>query len=82
MNSGLLWFDNDSKRELVEKVQLSVAHYMSKYGHKPNVCFVHPALLNGNGKRPKPIKAGGIEIRPGRAILPDHFWLGVAEEAR
>jgi len=79
MDVGLLWFDNNPKRELVEKVARAADHYRNKYGHMPNVCFVHPDMLKGNGRR-KVLQAGEVEVRAGRAILPDHFWLGVAEK--
>ncbi|MFQ6100580.1 MAG: hypothetical protein ACE5OS_05020 [Anaerolineae bacterium] len=80
MKTGLLWFDDDPRRELKEKVLRAAVHYERKYGQKPNLCFVHPSTFNGNGKR-RFVKAGGVEIRPGRSVLPDHFWLGVAEES-
>ena len=78
MKSGLLWFDDDPRRQLEEKVQRAAAHYERKYGQAPNMCFVHPSAFDGNGKRPSK-KAGGVEIRPGRSVLPHHFWIGVAE---
>ena len=79
MDVGLLWFDNDSRRGIEEKVQRAVAHYSTKYGHKPNVCFLHPSMLNGNGRKRGVLKTNGVEVRAGRAILPDHFWIGVVE---
>jgi len=79
MKIGLLWFDDDPRKKLEEKVLRAAVHYERKYGLPPNLCFVHPSAFNGNGKRPVK-KAGGVEIRPGRSILPDHFWLGVAED--
>jgi hypothetical protein len=79
MDIGLLWFDNDPRRRLEEKVLRAVAHYQRKYGHTPNVCFVHPSMLNGNGRR-SVLRAGGVEVRPGRAILPDHFWIGTMDK--
>jgi len=78
MDCGLLWFDNNPKREIEEKVQRAVAHYERKYGHTPNVCWVHPSMLQQNGGAE--LQASGVIVRPGRAILPDHFWLGVMEE--
>ncbi len=78
MDCGLLWFDDDS-RGIEEKVQRAAAHFQRKYGRMPNVCFVHPSMLGGNGK-PQMLRAGEVEVRPGRAILPDHFWLGVEEQ--
>ena len=79
MKTGLLWFDDDPRRELEEKVLRAATHYERKYGRLPNLCFVHPSAFNGNGRNSVE-KAGGVEIRPGCSILPDHFWLGVAEE--
>jgi hypothetical protein len=79
MDTGLLWFDDNSQRGIEEKVLRAAAHYQRKYGQMPNLCFVHPGMLKGNGKR-KTLQAGEVEVRPGRAILPDHFWLGVGDK--
>jgi|YNPNPStandDraft_1061719.scaffolds.fasta_scaffold02851_4 hypothetical protein len=76
MEFGMLWFDNDPRREMKEKVLRAAAHYEQKYGVRPDVCFVHPNMLGGDGQGT--LMAGSVEVRPGRAILPDHFWLGVA----
>lgn len=80
MNSGMLWFDNDPKTELMIKVQRAAAYYQSKYGRTPTLCFVHPSMLAaviqtdvGN----KAIKLGQVEIRSNKAVLPNHFWIGV-----
>ncbi|HEY66654.1 MAG: hypothetical protein DRI79_01880 [Chloroflexi bacterium] len=80
MKIGLLWFDDDPRRQLEEKVLRAARHYERKYGRPPNLCFVHPSTLNGNGGKRGRLRANGVEIRPGRSILPDHFWLGVAED--
>jgi hypothetical protein len=87
MKTGLLWFDDDPRKELEEKVLRAAAHYERKYGQAPNLCFVHPSAFNGNGngngkrgKKGDSVKAGEVEIRPGRSVLQHHFWLGVAEE--
>jgi hypothetical protein len=79
MKTGLLWFDDDPHRELEEKVRRAATHYERKYGQSPNLCFVHRSAFDGNGKRSLST-AGGVEIRSGRSVLPDHFWLGVAED--
>ncbi len=75
MRIGMLWFDNDASRALDDKVARAAAHYRQKYGRAPTLCYVHPAALNGD-----PHRAGGIEVRAARTVLPHHFWLGVAEE--
>jgi len=79
MDVGMLWLDNDPRRDLKEKVRRAVAHYEHKYGRRPNVCFVHPSMLEGNGGGAT-LKTDGVEVRPGRAILPDHFWLGMVDD--
>ena len=79
MKTGLLWFDDDPRKMLEEKVLRAATYYERKYGQSPDLCFVHPSVFNGNGKRLVK-KAGGVEIRAGRSVLPDHFWLGVAED--
>jgi hypothetical protein len=78
MRTGLLWFDDEPSRSLEDKVLRAAAHYERKYGQAPDLCFVHPSAFDGNGRRPAK-KAGEVEIRPGRSVLRDHFWLGVAE---
>ena len=81
MKTGLLWFDDDPRKELEEKVLRAAAHYERKYGRSPDLCFVHPSAFNGNGNgKRRTKKAGGVEIRPGRSVLLHHFWVGVAEE--
>ena len=91
MQIGMLWFDNNPKEKLEEKVEHAVAYYMKKYGAAPNLCYVNPCMLNGKVSlqkgRKSPTKqsaekaikldACNIEIRPSKAILPDHFWIGV-----
>jgi len=75
MNIGMLWFDGDRKVELGQRIERAAGYYRSKYGQRPNVCFVHPATVNGDA----PKLATGIEVRTSLAVLPDHFWLGVEE---
>jgi hypothetical protein len=77
--SGLLWLDDDPRKNLEEKVLRAAAHYENKYGRAPDLCYVHPSAFDDNGNG-KPKKAGTVEIRAGRSVLPHHFWLGVTEE--
>lgn len=89
MNGGLLWFDDNPRKRLEDKVLKAAMHYERKYGYRPDVCLVHPSALNGNGNgkgngngNGKSKHAGNIEIRPGRSILPDHLWVGLEEHRR
>ena len=72
MNIGMLWFDNDPKIDLKQKIERAASYYRSKYGQTPNVCFVHPSMVHNS-----PTKTGVIDVRPNRAVRPNHFWLGI-----
>jgi hypothetical protein len=74
MMTGMLWFDNDPKTALTVKVDRAVEYYRQKYGHRPDLCLVHPSMLTGDLAGPD-----GIVIRPYRAVLPGHLWIGKEE---
>ena len=74
MDIGMLWYDDDTKRQLDEKVARAVEHYRKKDGATPTVCFVHPSLLPHG-----PETAAGIPLRPAKTVMINHFWLGVAD---
>jgi hypothetical protein len=75
MNIGMMWFDNDPKTALVEKVTRAAEYYRSKYGRAPDICLVNPGML----KEPM-IQAGRIQVRPMQTVLPGHLWIGVDEK--
>ena len=74
MNTGMLWFDNDPKTDLATKIAQAAAYYQKKYGRIPDVCFVHPSMLQ-DGET----KAGGLELKPNRVVRPHHLWLGMRD---
>jgi hypothetical protein len=74
MKTGMLWFDNDPKADLVTKINRAADYYARKYGQKPSICFVHPTMLTGDTPH-----ALDIEIRPNRQVLPNHLWMGLPE---
>jgi hypothetical protein len=76
MKEGLLWYDDDPKRDLAEKVLRAANRYQQKFGIVPEVCYVHPSTVTGEQK-----KVDGLEIAPLPSVLPHHFWLGREEEA-
>jgi len=85
MNIGMLWFDNDQKTDLKQRVERAADYYARKYGKKPNLCFVHPSMLPQAGSNTPPentysgdsYQAGMVEVRPSASLLPNHFWIGV-----
>jgi hypothetical protein len=77
MNTGMLWFDNDPKVDILTKIQRATEYYQNKYGQKPDLCFVHPSMLTE-----KPSRSNGIEVQANQMVMPNHFWLGVKTSAR
>lgn len=84
MNIGMLWFDNDSNSDLATKVERAALYYQKKYGKRPNLCFVHPSMAPAQPQETPPgsqetlqIKAGNIEVRTTRSVLPNHLWIGI-----
>jgi hypothetical protein len=72
MNIGMLWYDNDPKKTLVDKVGQAATYYHQKYGKAPDLCFVHPSLAPDDRGY-----SDAVEIRPSRSVLPNYFWIGV-----
>ena len=76
MKEGLLWFDNDPKTKLDDKVKRAARHYQMKLRRKPTVCYVNDGAFS-----PAKATVKGIDIKPAVYIRPHHFWLGVEHEA-
>jgi len=75
METGMLWFDNDSDVDLASKVLKAAAHYREKYGTEPNSCYVHPAMIAEEN-----LESGPITIHSNTTMLPYHFWIGVQQQ--
>ena len=76
MDIGMLWYDDDAKRQLDEKVARAVEYYRAKYGVAPTECYLNPGMLDAN--QPATITAG-VRLKPNRTVIKNHFWLGVGE---
>lgn len=69
----MLWYDDDTKKELSEKVARAVAYYTSKYGVAPTLCFVNPSRLR------QAELMGSVQVRPARTVPANQFWVGVGK---
>jgi hypothetical protein len=76
VRSGLLWYDDDPERTLIDKVSRAVNRYERKYGLAPDVCFVHPSALSDDGSEKS---ADGVLIAPLPTVLINHMWVGREE---
>ena len=73
MEVGMLWYD-DSPVGLKDRVERAAVYYNEKHDQQPNLCFVHPDMLQTEES-----KAKGVVIRKGKGVMPGHFWIGVDE---
>ena len=86
MISGLVWFDDDPRKDTGKKIGEAAERYMLRFGVAPTVCRVHcPAQASGiPAQAPAlsltaPSPAEPLAVLPDRRVRPHHFWLGQAE---
>ena len=72
VQDGLLWFDDNPTRPVGDKIERAVQRYQQKYGHNPDVCYVHPGQVPE-----RELSVGPVKVLPAQTVLPHHFWLGV-----
>ena len=76
MHTGMLWFDN-SQTALTVKIQKAVEYYHKKYGQTPDLCLVHPSMLETNQRQ---LEINKLTVRPYRPVLPGHIWIGIEDK--
>lgn len=77
MRVGLLWFDDDPKKEVSLKVKEAAERYFEKFGRWPNVCYVAPATFPLEG-----VHHDGLRVLSSPLVLPDHFWIGESHQSK
>jgi len=77
MHTGMLWFDNDPKTTLSVKIQKAMDYYSKKFGRIPDICLVHPSMLDTGQKK---FELGKLIIRPYQPVMPGHLWIGVEDQ--
>lgn len=75
MEIGMLWFDNDEKVDLMERIDRAVKYFYKKYGKFPNICYLHPSMINDKNK-----ELEGIQLETRKSIVPYHYWLCIIEK--
>ena len=76
MHTGMLWFDN-SQSALNVKIQKAVDYYHKKYGRIPDLCLVHPSMLEKDQMK---LEVNKLTVRPYRPVLPGHIWIGIEDK--
>lgn len=68
MTIGMLWQDSNEFRQAISN---AARHYEQKYGAKPTLCFVNPAMLQED------VKIGNVTVKADKTIMKGCYWLGV-----
>ncbi len=76
VNLGWLWFDDDPKTSLDEKVTLASTRFRQKFGRLPRVCYVSQKVLGDLQLAPS-----HVQVRTASNVLPGHFLFVVEEQA-
>lgn len=73
---GLMWYDN-SRRDWRERMIAVVERHHQKFGVKPTLCHINPAMVNRSGiGQPEFVeRVGDIEVYLNNVIRPDHFFV-------
>ncbi len=77
MQEGLLWFDNDPKRKLVDKVNRAAKRYRTKLRRKPTVCYINAKEFSAETDN----NINGIHLKPAANVQPHHYWIGVEQDS-
>ena len=77
MQEGLLWFDNDTRRKLADKIGQAATRYQVKFGCQPTICYLNTVDFNDQVEA-----VNGIRLRPAANVLRHHLWLGVENESQ
>ena len=92
MNVGLLYYDGNRSRSLVEKVTKAAIYYRYRYDRGwPDTCHVHPETLGINGSTrisvveeddtgQEQVEGCVIRVLASPSILRDHLWIGQKEQ--
>ena len=70
MKQGMLWYDNLAGKNFDERIEQAVNYFTQKYGKKPEQCFVHPEMINGENGKGLTVKVVADE-----KVLHNHIWI-------
>lgn len=71
MIKGMLWFNNDPKLSIKERLLIAVQYYKEKYQEIPNTCHIN------YNEDIKESSINDIRLIKDIYILPNHFWIGI-----
>src|SRR5690348_5713912 len=72
MKLGLLWFDDDAKRKVVEKLDEAAERYAERFGVRPTLAHLNPVQAEGLAHR-------RLRICGDPGLRRNYFLIGVDE---
>jgi hypothetical protein len=69
----LVWYDNDRKRKLEEKVAQAAERYTERFGAAPEIVLLNPTQAG------ELEVVAGLPVRTTPLVLPNHVYIGVDE---
>ena len=83
MHIGMLWYDPAPGQSLKSRIEKAADYYRRKYHREPNLCLIHPSMLDAQAKQgkiePQVPNIDNMTIRPYVPVLPGHLWIGVED---
>ncbi len=84
MHIGMLWYDNTPGVSLKIRIEKAADYYRRKYHQEPNLCLIHPSMLEGEKSHSKGSadlpQVGSMTVRPYGPVLPGHLWIGIEDK--
>lgn len=73
---GWMWFDDDPKTNLEDKLRQASERYRQKFGQKPRLCYV-----NGSALADPQAFVGALQMRGAGNVSPGYFLFVVESES-
>ena len=77
--TGLLWFDNDPKTTLVQKVEKALKHHGIRFGRYAEIVVLNPKNADGVDLS-ELSKVCGVTVKSARYVMPSHMIVGFEDQ--
>ncbi|NNJ11645.1 hypothetical protein EKD04_015020 [Chloroflexales bacterium ZM16-3] len=67
----LVWYDADTRRPAVDRMQDALAAYSRRFNEAPNLVLVSAS---------ETVELEGVAVRSVRTVQPNHFWVGHSDD--
>jgi hypothetical protein len=69
-----VWYDDNPKKAVKDKIDEAVLRYKQKYGKMPNLCMLSEKIQSSDYS---PAVSGlNLQIRTAKNVPQNYFWIG------